>query len=439
MTDAREEGGQAREIKDWMIQIDDAKKRDKNWRKESEKYYDRYDNEKAKDEQSGMMEGPGEGAFNLLFSNTQILQPALYSSTPRADVRRRFRDKDPLGKLAATALERSLDYSISAYAFDDELEDSVFDMLICGRGTTRVRYKPTIETEQVRAEDGSVHEFDRVTDEAAECETVEWNKWLILGKAKRWSQVPAIAFEHSMSREDLIEHFGEDLGNQVKLDDPDDEEGGDGPDENVEREKTALVWEIWDKDTLRVLFFAPSFTKQYLSMEDDPMKLRGFWPMPRPMYIVPTTKSLVPVPLTRLYRRQLKELDFLTVRIAKVVDAMRVRGLYPGNLSELGAAIMADDNDFVPVENLAGIMSQPGGLEKAIWLWPIEKLPGVLQQLYVARDQVKQSIYEIIGISDILRRRARPSAPKRSRRRAVHFASRKLNARYNDSFVGFYA
>jgi len=48
-------------------------------------------------------------------------------------------------------------------------------------------------------------------------------------------------------------------------------------------------------------------------------------------------------------------------------------------------------------------MQQGQTLEKAIWLMPLEKLVAVLQQLYVQRQQVKQVIYEITGISDILR------------------------------------
>lgn len=50
-----------------------------------------------------------------------------------------------------------------------------------------------------------------------------------------------------------------------------------------------------------------------------------------------------------------------------------------------------------------------GGFEKHIWLLPLGELAGVLQQLYVSREQCKQVIYEITGISDILRGQSKAS------------------------------
>lgn len=394
------------EIRDWLTQISAAQKRDRDWLKEAEANYDRYENEKQKNQNTNMDTAPSEGAYNLLYSNTAILQPALYSSTPKADVRRRYRDADELGKLAATAVERALDYSIDPgpeYSFDDETSDAVFDMLICGRGTSRVRYKPTIETKTLTNSEGQNVEYKAVTDETTQSETVEWNKWVILGNAKRWSDVKAIAFEHRMTKDELIERFGAELANTVKMDElSDDDKDKLPPDTDIEKLKTALVWEIWDKNKKRALFLSPSQKERYLKAVPDPLKLKGFWPMPRPMYFVHTTRSLVPIPLTRLYSRQLRELDQVSVRISKITDAMRVRGAYAGAIPELQTIVAGDDNEFVPIENAAQVLSE-GGFDKAIWVWPIDKLPGVLQQLYIARDQIKQAIYEIIGISDILR------------------------------------
>jgi hypothetical protein len=66
------------------------------------------------------------------------------------------------------------------------------------------------------------------------------------------------------------------------------------------------------------------------------------------------------------------------------------------------------DNDGVAAESARAYMAN-GGLEKAIWWMPIEQLAAVLQQLYLARDQAKATIYEITGISDILRGATNPN------------------------------
>jgi hypothetical protein len=60
------------------------------------------------------------------------------------------------------------------------------------------------------------------------------------------------------------------------------------------------------------------------------------------------------------------------------------------------------ENQIVPAQNV-GVLAESGGLERHIWLMPLDKLTAVLQQLYLQRQQVKQVIYEITGISDILR------------------------------------
>src|SRR4029077_16489160 len=62
--------------------------------------------------------------------------------------------------------------------------------------------------------------------------------------------------------------------------------------------------------------------------------------------------------------------------------------------------LTAGDNKMLPVD---GVDMINGGLQNHIWMVPIELYVGVLTQLYIAREQVKQAIYEIMGISDIMR------------------------------------
>jgi len=81
---------------------------------------------------------------------------------------------------------------------------------------------------------------------------------------------------------------------------------------------------------------------------------------------------------------------------------LKVRGAYAASQTELGQVIEASDNQMVPIENLSGLADM-GGLDKAIWIMPIDKLERVLQALYISREQIKQTIYEITGISDIIR------------------------------------
>ena len=49
-----------------------------------------------------------------------------------------------------------------------------------------------------------------------------------------------------------------------------------------------------------------------------------------------------------------------------------------------------------------------GGLQNHIWLVPILEWVNALKELYLAREQKKLAIYEVMGISDIMRGSTNP-------------------------------
>ena len=53
--------------------------------------------------------------FNILWSNVQTITPAVFARLPRPDVSRKFRDNDPVARVASLMLERGLDYEITHY------------------------------------------------------------------------------------------------------------------------------------------------------------------------------------------------------------------------------------------------------------------------------------------------------------------------------------
>ena len=103
-----------------------------------------------------------------------------------------------------------------------------------------------------------------------------------------------------------------------------------------------------------------------------------------------------------MYSFVVKELNRITARINKIVNALKVRGAYAAHLSEVGRIISADDNQMVAIENASEIANM-GGLDKAIWIMPIDRLIQVLEGLYAARQQTIQAIYEITGLGDVMR------------------------------------
>lgn len=381
----------------WLAELDLAGENEDEWRKDVQKCWELYQSKKAAD-----------NSFNIFWSNVETLRPAIYNSTPRPDVRRRFRDADPVGKVASKVLERALAYSIDDYDFDSEMKAVVLDTEVTGRGVARVKYDPTIvetasEENSSEYEDGEEAEPSdgEVTDETADCEHVQWDDFRH-GPAKVWAKVPWVAFRHQFHYEDLVRYFTKKVADACVMTEQ-SSEAAKGFGEDL---RTLLlvceVWEIWDKDSRRVLFISDGFKNGPLKEVDDPLRLLNFFPLPCPVYAIEDTTTLVPGIPYRKYEQQAKELNRITYRINRIVDALKVRGAYSASLAELPQILEAEDQDFIPIQNESAINSM-GGLDKAIWIMPIEKLVTVLKELLGARAACIQTIYEITGMGDVMR------------------------------------
>jgi hypothetical protein len=90
--------------------------------------------------------------FNILFSNVETLKPAIYSQAPVPDIRRRWQDKDPVGRLVAQILQRSVTYCLESYDFNGLLKRCNLDYLLPGFAVARVVYKPYLKGEGQDAE-----------------------------------------------------------------------------------------------------------------------------------------------------------------------------------------------------------------------------------------------------------------------------------------------
>jgi hypothetical protein len=165
--------------------------------------------------------------------------------------------------------------------------------------------------------------------------------------------------------------------------------------------KRGTVYEIWDKEEREVLFVAPSLPSKILKRVDDPLGLQDFWPTPRPIYDVVDSGSLVPVVPYSLYKDQAEELDHVTRRIDKLVEQCRYRGLRAAEIAEFESLAKAKDGEFIAVETAMQFADR--GLDKAIWHAPLETLVSVIVQLMQHREALKATIYEITGLSDIVR------------------------------------
>lgn len=383
-------------VQHWMKEIQAASTHEKKWRERAEKIVKRYRDDDRKDEDNA------QSRFNVLFANVEVLKGVTYQKTPVPDVRRRFLDKSPVARQVAQILQRAISYSIETYEFDSVMEAVVLDMLLPGRGVAAIKYVPTFGKQPmmdamgqpVLGEDGKPV-FPKVYEEVR-CEYFEWDMFR-MKPAKRWSKVSWVAFGELYTKDDLKSAFGEEKANRCSLDwKPKDEENTD------ESLKRALVWTVWDKKAKKVRFVSKGYPEAPLLEVDDPLGLEGFYPCPKPVYSIYGTTSMIPVPEFIQYQDQAIELDLITERIDKLVDQLRFRGVQDASKSELDKLADAKDGEFIPIENLAAMM-EAGGLDKLMLTAPLDTLAKVLLGLYDQRERVLQIIYQITGLSDIVR------------------------------------
>jgi hypothetical protein len=365
--------------------------------------------------------------FNILWSNVQTIQPAIFARLPRPDVSRRFRDNDPIGRVASMMLERALEFEIEHYGdYKSAMNNSVLDRLLGGRGVSWVRYEPHIVGEQADEADGAPEDGYEITEDADEAETtegmanedqerieyeccpVDYVHWKDFGHTvgRTWEEVTAVWRKVYMSRPALIERFGEELGYKIPLDTkPDDLKQSYKSDDGVYE---ALIYEIWDKETGKVLWISKSLGK-ILDERDDPLGLENFWPCPKPLYSTLTTDSLEPIPDFVIYQDQARELDVLCDRIDGLINALKVRGVYDASASELQRLFSeGENNTMIPVHNWMAF-AEKQGMKGAIDLVDLAPFASALMSCYQAMEQVKGQIYELMGIADIQRGQTDPS------------------------------
>jgi hypothetical protein len=471
-------GGEG-QVKLWMQALELSTNEETDWRKRGSEVIEIY--RAASAVQSAATLNAQSYKYNILYSNTDTMAPALYNSTPVPDIRRRFGEPDPIAKIASTVLERVISYGVDTYDFDSVMRAAVKDELLPGRAVTRVRYKPYMETRQervsvIKGENGYTladgqplprtgmgdmkgpqtgeaetpvgevktdtggsyidgKSYEAVSYEETYCEHVQWSDFR-RGPGKTWDEVPWIAFRHSLTR-DEIKKLNKEVGAKIPMDssvNPESQQnqGYQAPEPDIFKRLT--VWEFWDKGTQKVYFIAPSYKEAPLKVEDDPLGLSGFFPIPRPLYAVETPETLIPVEPFRLYRSLADELDIVTRRLTALTRVMKWRGIYA--VAQDGANYLdqlksGDDGDLTPAQG-AFAFAQQGGISNYIWLMPLNELAQVIDKLSARQLQIKDNIYEITGISDILRGSTQASETLGAQQLKAQWGSLRLSQKQTD-------
>lgn len=400
----------------WTAALESALKPHKKWCDDGDKIVKRY-----RDERADLDKGK---RYNILWSNVQTMKPAVYAQAPKPRVSRRYKDQDPIARDAARVLERVLVFSIDSYDFDEVMESSIEDYLLPGRGVAKVRYKPSYtpmmeEGQPVLDDEGNA--VNEVVYEEAVCEYHFWKDFL-LGPGRRWKELPWVAYRYKPDKKEAEAEYGKDIANSIQYALKEDK------DENKSEDR-AEIWEIWSKRDGEVIDFAWA-DKKIIRTREPGMNLHGFFPTPRPLFSLVTNNKTTPIPDYHQYKDQAEELDELTLRIELLVKALRVAGVYSAehkdDMSRI--TVTGHENELIPVDSWAAI-AEKGGMRGIIEWFPIEQIVTVVTGLYEAREKTKQELYEITGLSDIIRGASVASETATAQRIKGQFASLRLQDR----------
>ena len=332
--------------------------------------------------------------FQMFWANSEILKPSIYAKPPRPVVTPKFKDRRPVYQAASELAERCTIVSFDLGNIDGLMKLVRDDLALIDRGVAWCRYE---------SGKGSYYGHEKV------CIDFKMRRDFLHSIGRNWREVTWVAAASYLTRAEARKRFyrtskDEYQQAEYKVDKEAREIGG------ADKRERAKFWEIWDRNSNRVYWVAQGC--EFILDEDDPhLELRNFFPCPEPSYGTCQRGSLVPVPDVLQYRDQLEELNLLTGRIHALSDALEVKGFYPSGGAEIAEAVQTaimtktPGRLLVPISNWAAF---GGSKEVIIWL-PIDQIATTIQALVMLRKQVIEDIYQIMGISDIMRGATDPS------------------------------
>lgn len=378
-----------RDSKMWLEAIKDAEKCHATWNEKCDSIDKLYaDLEK-------LSKTAAHREMQIFWANLEVLKPSIYARPPVPVVTSRFKDRKPINRHASELLERCLVTSFDSEDIHDTMVLVRNDLAMYSRGVSWLRY----ETDQLKGQKVCYDHLNR--------------RDFVHGKARKWGEVPFVARRSWLSRERMQARF-EATSNDAWMKADYREKQGEDDKNEYSHEKKAAVWELWHKEK-NVVVWVTEGVETVLDIRPPFLTLDRFWPCPKPAYGTVQPNTLIPVPDFLQYKDQVEEINELTDRISALSEALRLKGFYAAGQEDVGTAIETamkqQDNNalLIPVPSVAAL---GGGMKDAIVWLPVKEVADVIAALVQLRKQLIEDVYQITGISDIMRGETDPNETK---------------------------
>lgn len=411
----------------WSTEIEASKKEMEKFHQDADKitrrYLDKRD-EWAKE----------ESRVNLFWSSTKVLQSLLYARPPKASVARAFLDSDDdQARVASQIMQRLLNKSFddNVSSWDASIRQGIEDWIVVGMGQVWLRYEVETAEEEIPAQlDPMTGEelapatvYERIVAEDAPCDYIYW-KDFFYSPARTWDEVRWVARRVYMTRDQLMARFGEEIGKIVPLQTATRSSANDQAPKYDPWSK-AEVYEIWCKENKKVYWYAKG-CEIILDYKDDPLGLDGFYPCPKPLAANVTSSNFMPRADYIFAQDQFNELDEINTRITWLTRAAKVVGVYDKSADGIQRMFsQAAENQLIPVDNWA-MFAEAGGIKGKVEWVPIEAVVNAIDRLRQYRADKTMQIYEVLGISDVMRGSSKASETATAQQIKAQFGSTRV-------------
>ena len=399
--------------KAWLNLLIESEKAFEDWNDHCDKIDKQYAN------LSRLSQMVRDRQFQMFWANCEVVKPAILAKPPRPVVVTKFKDRRPVYQAAAEVMERCATVAFDVARIEDLMLLIRDDLVMTARGVAWCRYES--------GKEGYSH-----YDGEKVCIDFKQRRDFLHSISRNWSEVTWVAAASYLTRSQARKRFRKHSGDayqdaEYRVDKDAKEVGG------ADNRERAKFWEIWSKSERRVLWVAQG-CEDILDEDDPHLDLEHFFPCPKPVYGAVQRGSLVPVPDVMQYRDQLEELNLLTGRIHALSEALEVKGFYPAGGSELATAVEAalanktPGRLLVPISNWAAF----GGTKEIIVWLPIEAIAQTITALVALRKQIIEDIYQIMGLSDIMRGATDPRETLGSQQLKSQFGSSRIRDKQNE-------
>jgi hypothetical protein len=401
------------EVKKWIDRISSAEKKWQVYHDLIKDIREYYKNEKKKNKQ------------NIFWSSIETLKPFIYFKPPVPYVERKSKTANAVEDAACKMLEKALNQNLEAQDFDGVIKYARNDFLISGLGLTYEKYVPSFKTVVSEVIDGDMavmRQMEVLDSAKVETAYIDPQKLIFdCNHVNVWEDCEWVAQIIEMTKGEVIEQFGSDIADKLidKL----------NPLEN-ELDKATNVYRIWNKKDGKIIYLSKEVQDEFLRVDDDVLKIEGFYPFGKPLFATLANDGLIPVPDYSEIKCQLDELDGVNTRMKLTMQALKVSGAYDGSFPEL-ANLLDKDVTLIQVSDFDKIREK-GGIDGFVGFMPIGQYIDALQALAERRAQLMQAIYEITGVSDIMRGNSDPSETATAVNKKTNFGTLRNQDRQND-------